>query len=93
MYCAIAVLFNAVTISSSFTLLHLDYIYNDYHSIGRSLQNLLLLKFSTAYLGYSVKYKFLCFLFLQQQKAGKRKNFVQREYVTVKGKLKGGDEP
>ena len=34
-----------------------------------------------------------CFLFLQQQKAGERKKFVPREYVTVKRKVKGGGEP
>lgn len=34
-----------------------------------------------------------CFLFLQKQKAGERKKFVPREYVTVKRKVKGGGEP
>ena len=58
------------------------------------------LKFSSAYLSYNVKYKFLLqckieisVFFLQQQKARETKKFVPREYVTVKKKVRGGGEP
>ena len=57
MYCAIAIVFNAVTMSSSFTLLHLDFIScllrnKKYNSKFTSLE------IFPAYLGYTVKYKF-----------------------------------
>lgn len=73
-------------------LCFIQIIYHDYYSIRSTIQNLLLLKCSTAYHGYSVKYKFLCFLFLQQWKAGGRKIFVPREYVTINRKVRGGGE-
>ena len=57
MHCAIAIVFNAITMSCSFTLLYLDYI--SCLVLNKNIQNLLLLKCSTAYQGYSVKYKFL----------------------------------
>ena len=96
MYCAIAIVFNAVTMSSSFTLLHLDFIScllrnKKYYSKFTSLE------IFPAYLGYTVKYKFyysarykfLVFLFLQQQKAEKRR---PRKYVTIKRNVRGGGE-
>ena len=59
MYCPIAVVFNVVTMSSSFTLLHLDYIScllcnKKYYSKFTSLEI-----FLGYYLGYTVKYKFV----------------------------------
>ena len=57
---AIPVEFNPVTMFSSFTFFHLDYIsWLLPYSIRSTIQNLLLLKFSTAYQDYSAKYKFL----------------------------------
>ena len=58
MYCAIAVVFNTVAMSSSFTLQHLDYIScllcnKKYYSKFTSLE------ISLAYFGYTVKYKFV----------------------------------
>ena len=59
MYCAIAIIIsNAVAMSSSFILLHLDYL-SRLLCNKKYIQNLLFLKFSSAYLSYSVKYKFL----------------------------------
>ena len=98
MYCAIAIVFNAVNMSSSFTLLHLDFIScllrnKKYYSQFTSLE------IFPVYLGYSIKYKFcysarckfLVFLFLQQQKAEKRRKFLPRKYVTIKRNVRGGE--